>query len=170
MQNIVEKSKEYAIRCHKDTNCLYNGHPYEFHLEMVVNVAVKFIHLVPERLRDIVISGCWTHDTIEDTRQTFNNVMDALGVEVAEIAYALTNEKGKNRKERANEKYYLGIKAVEGATFVKICDRIANIIHSKNVGSDMFKKYTLEQNDFQSHLYQVEYDEMFKYLNNLFYL
>ena len=33
-----------------------------------------------------------------------------LEEQVPEIVYALTNEKGRNRKERANETYYKGIR------------------------------------------------------------
>ena len=50
-----------------------------------------------------------------------------LTTEVPEIVYALTNEKGRNRDERANERYYAGIRSVHFASFVKMCDRLANI-------------------------------------------
>jgi hypothetical protein len=48
----------------------------------------------------------------------------------AEIVYALTNEKGRNRKERAGKRYYEGIRNTPYAPFVKMCDRVANIRYS----------------------------------------
>ena len=48
----------------------------------------------------------------------------------AEIAYALTNDKGRTRAERAGEKYYQGIRETPYAPFVKLADRLANITHS----------------------------------------
>ena len=48
----------------------------------------------------------------------------------AEIAYALTNDKGRTRAERAGEKYYQGIRETPYAPFVKLADRLANISHS----------------------------------------
>ncbi|MBR1412444.1 MAG: hypothetical protein IJ577_04880, partial [Prevotella sp.] len=44
--------------------------------------------------------------------------------------YALTNEKGRTRAERAGEKYYQGIRETPYAPFVKLCDRLANITYS----------------------------------------
>jgi ATP phosphoribosyltransferase regulatory subunit HisZ len=53
------------------------------------------------------------HDSIEDARLTYNDVLsiakeymtEGYAKASTEIVYALTNEKGRNRKERANEKY-----------------------------------------------------------------
>jgi len=46
---MIEKAKEYAIKCHTDTCHYYDTHLYSYHLQMVVDVANKFIHLIPER-------------------------------------------------------------------------------------------------------------------------
>lgn len=134
---------------------------------MVVDVANKFIHLIPEKDRDIVLSSAWCHDVIEDTRQTYNDVKNATSLEVAEIVYALTNEKGKTRKERANEKYYNGIRNTPYATFVKLCDRIANIQYSMSQRSRMLEMYRKETPEFINTLYDERYDEMFEYLEHL---
>lgn len=48
----------------------------------------------------------------------------------AEIVYALTNDKGRTRAERAGEKYYQGIRETPYAPFVKLADRLANITYS----------------------------------------
>jgi (p)ppGpp synthase/HD superfamily hydrolase len=134
---------------------------------MVVDVANKFIHLIPEKDRDVVISSAWCHDLIEDTRNTYSDVLKATSLEVAEIVYALTNEKGKTRKERANEKYYSGIRNTPYATFVKLCDRIANIQYSMSQRSRMLEMYRKETPDFINTLYDERYDEMFEYLEHL---
>ena len=49
-----------------------------------------------------------------------------------EIVYALTNEKGRNRAERANEKYFEGIRETPYAPFIKLVDRLANISYSSS--------------------------------------
>ena len=115
----------------------------------------------------VVIAGCWVHDVIEDTRQTYNDVYQELGKEVAELAYALTNEKGRNRKERANEQYYKGIRQTPYATFIKICDRIANVKFSIEQDSDMKYKYIVENKEFIKELQGKSYDEMFSHLTEL---
>ena len=48
----------------------------------------------------------------------------------SEIAYALTNEKGRTRTDQANEKYYEGIRSTKYAPMVKYADRIANLRYS----------------------------------------
>lgn len=166
---LQETAKNFAINCHQSTNHFYDDFPYEFHLNMVVETAKKFIHLIPEKNRELVLAACWTHDTIEDTRVTYNDVKNAVGEEVAEIVYALTNEKGRNRKERANEKYYLGIRETPFASFVKICDRIANAEYSRTRESDMFNAYKKEFANFEHLLYEEKYHEMFDYLYFVLY-
>ena len=165
---MINEAREYAFRCHSSTNHYYDKTlPYSHHLRMVVEVAKKFIHLIPEEYRDIVIAACWLHDTIEDTRQTFNDVRIATNLEVAEIVYALTNEKGRTRRERANEKYYEGIRNTRFATFCKLCDRIANIEYSLSKGSDALSMYSKENPHFIRSIYNEEYDEMFDYLKEI---
>lgn len=164
---MIEKAREWTFARHMEVNHFYDGKPYSYHLQMVVDVAYEFIHLIPEEKRETVIAGCYSHDVIEDARQTYNDVKNALGEGVAELSYALTNEKGKIRSERANDKYYQGIRETLYATFIKLCDRIANIRHSKKVGSKMFEMYKKETPKFISKIYDSKYKEMFEYLEAL---
>jgi (p)ppGpp synthase/HD superfamily hydrolase len=172
MKPLSQIAEEYAIKCHSDTNHLYDGLPYSFHLELAVKVAKKFIHLIPERNREIVLAACWCHDTIEDTRVTPNDVVKATNKDVALIVYAVTNEKGWTRKDRANDKYYKGIRDTKYATFVKLCDRIANALYSQSkIGvSTMFEKYKEENLHFTKELFDEKgsYGEMFDYLEEIF--
>ena len=166
MDETIEKAKKYAIDCHNKTSHQYNGKPYDIHLQMVFDTAKKFIHLIPAEQQRNVLAACWVHDVIEDCRQTYNDVKNATNVEVAELAYALTNEKGKNRKERANDKYYDDIKQTPFATFIKVCDRIANYEYSRIQKSRMAALYEKEMNDFIAKLYNAKYDELFNYLTD----
>ena len=168
---------EWVLSQHRDTNHMYDKYlPYEFHLRMVVEAAKKFQNLITyEKDLDSVILGAWGHDLIEDTRVSYNDVKQELGEMAADIIYACTNEKGKNRKERANNKYYDGIRTTPYAVFVKLCDRIANVQYSKMSGSRMFEMYRKENPDFMAQLgfgpesnYLHEYADMFVYLSKLF--
>lgn len=163
----IKEIKEYAIKCHEETNHTYAGLPYEIHLTMVYGIAQIFANLIPNGKEDAVLASCWTHDLIEDCRQTYNDVLSVCGKDVAEITYALTNEKGKNRIERANSKYYKGIRSVPGADFVKVCDRIANAQFSKTNKSPMLGAYRKENEEFETELYTDELCPMFKYLNDI---
>ena len=72
----------------------------------------------------------------------------------AEIVYALTNDKGRTREERAGVKYYQGIRETPYAPFVKLADRLANITYS-------FKNY----NDDNVHMAQVYRQELPHFLD-----
>jgi (p)ppGpp synthase/HD superfamily hydrolase len=140
---------------------------------MVNNVYEDFQHLLDEELNDYCGKAVWAHDTIEDTRVSYNDVKNQLGDEVADIVYAVTNDKGKNRKERAGDKYYEGIRNTPGAVFVKLCDRIANVQYGKMTKSRMFEMYKKENPEFIRQLgvgqgTSIKYGDMFIYLNNLF--
>lgn len=171
--DIFDKATIYAFMCHNGTRHRYDGRPYSYHLNMVDEVIMKYIHLIPEADRDNVRAGGRCHDVIEDCRQTYNDVRKATNQVVSELAYALTNEKGKNRAERANEKYYEGIRNIPYADFLKIADRTANIKHSKNSSSPMLQKYRQEHDDFVAKLgrrAQMTYFDMFKDMSDILIL
>lgn len=174
MTNITEFQTEvqWIFKQHDDTNHMYDTYlPYSFHLRMVSNVAKDYIHLLPKNLQVPAILAAWGHDLIEDTRVSYNDVRKELGYDAAEIVYAVSNEKGKNRKERANDKYYKGICETTGATFVKLCDRIANVQYSKMTKSRQFGMYKEENENFTNSLKNYtggDLEELFNYLNSLF--
>ena len=157
----------WAIEQHTSTNHKYDEYPYGLHLNMVAEAAQEFSHLVPDTDFEDVYVACFFHDTIEDTRVTYNDVKSVAGELIANITFALTNEKGKTRKDRANSKYYEGIRSVPYARFIKICDRIANMKYAKEKGSRMLDMYKKELQGFEHELYASEYDEMFQYLRKL---
>ena len=137
----IERIRQSAHELHRSVNQTYgDGLPYSYHLDMVVSNVREFGHLVCASEEDVLplIFGGYYHDSIEDARLTYNDVLrvarDLLTEEQAlmatEIVYALTNDKGRTRAERAGEKYYNGIRETPYAPFVKLCDRLANITYS----------------------------------------
>ena len=158
----------YACKAHSDTNHEYEKNvPYSYHLNMVYEVGKEFTHLIPDKDRQNVLAACWCHDLIEDARETYNDVKKNTNKEVADLVFALTNEKGKTRSERANHRYYEGIRLIPNATFIKLCDRIANIKHGLKTGSSMVNKYRDENPHFIRQLYDPELAEMFVYLKQI---
>jgi len=166
--SVDEIAKDYAIRRHREVNHHYNAlYPYAYHLQMTVDTAIEFIHLIPEIDRSDVIGGCWCHDIIEDARETYNNVKDETNKTIAEYSYVCCNEKGKTRKERANKTYYDGIKAYKHCTFIKLCDRIANVTFSVTEKSSMINMYRDEHEFFSKNLRDGRFEEMWEHLDKL---
>jgi hypothetical protein len=159
---------KWCFEQHSKTNHYYDGYlPYEFHLRIALRVYEDFKYLLDNEVDYFtgnkfegvrgdetftLQSACYYatagHDLIEDCRLSYNDVKSKLGPEAAEIIYAVTNEKGKTRDERANDKYYEGIRNTKGAIFVKLCDRIANVEYSKMTNSRMYEMYKKENRDF----------------------
>jgi hypothetical protein len=162
MNDFIKNVRDYAIRGHNKVNQKYGkDKPYSVHLEMIYETALDNLHLIPIYMRDDVLAACFTHDLLENTFETYNNILNNTNIIIAELTYALTNEKGRNRKEKANSKYYKGIRKTKYATFIKLCDRIANVEYSKNNKSSMFKKYKEENVYFIKQLSKRSFFDIF---------
>ena len=160
----IEEMRLTAHNLHQSVNESYGDNlPYGFHLDMVVEGISNYGYLVCAREEDVVplFFGGYFHDSIEDARKTYNDVMriaykwmtEEQALMATEIVYALTNDKGRTRAERAGEKYYAGIRQTPYAPFVKLCDRLANITYSCSVdngrdGNRMREVYKSEMPHF----------------------
>ena len=150
----IEKIKVSAHQLHASVNQHYDGTlPYGFHLDMVVDSIYKYGDEVCACREDVLplFFGAYYHDSIEDARLTYNDVTDTArqfmderqAFIAAEIVYALTNDKGRTRAQRAGDNYYKGIRETPYAPFVKLADRLANISYSCR-GSDSANNHMRE--------------------------
>lgn len=144
--NHIELLAKTAANCHAAVNQTYGGYlPYEFHLRLTASYASRYMHALGELTdaeQESIIAAAYFHDTLEDARLTYNDLvhlLEHLKIDndlliniptVVEAVYALTNDKGRNRAERAGERYYAGIRATRFAPYVKMCDRLANLRYS----------------------------------------
>ena len=74
----VERIRTTAHRLHESVNQTYDDvHPYGFHLDMVAEAVYKFGHMVCAGEEDVLplLFGAYFHDSIEDARLTYNDVM-----------------------------------------------------------------------------------------------
>lgn len=143
MKSIIDLAKEYAISLYSERNLRYGNEPYSNHLQEVVDIATQFKHLLSSDDIEDVIAACWLHDCVEDCGVSYSDIQRMFGRRVADIVYDVTNELGKNRKERALRTY---VKTMHNplAIFVKCCDRLANMRRSKTEKESMYKKYCQE--------------------------
>lgn len=159
-QKELEQIKNDACQLHASVNQTYDGNkPYGFHLSMVADAVLRFGHLVVANEEDLlpVFFAAYYHDSIEDARLAYNDVTkiakktltDEQAFTAAEIVYALTNDKGRTRAERAGERYYAGIRTTPYAPFLKLCDRWANMTYSF--------KGTNDANNHMHEVYQKEW-------------
>lgn len=147
----VKEAAYFAISKHG--NQTYDGYPYYFHLEQVVDVLREFGFSEDK----YIISG-YLHDVLEDCDASYNDIKDTFGEDIAEIVYAVTDELGRNRKERKS-KTYPKIKANPDAIIVKLADRLANLRNSMQKKPDMAKMYSKEFEVFKKELFNQRHFE-----------
>lgn len=135
-----EEAKLVAIKAH--SNQSYDEiFPYHKHLQDVVDVIKRFGY------SGKYIVASWLHDSVEDDGISYNDIKKHFGIEVAEMVYCVTDELGRNRKEK-KEKTLPKTASNPDAIILKLADRIANIEHGGKI--DMYAK---EYQEFKGALY-----------------
>jgi (p)ppGpp synthase/HD superfamily hydrolase len=130
-----------AENAHK--NQMYDGiFPYMKHVYDVIDVLKRF-----DFKNNKMLIAAALHDTIEDDGISYNDIKKHFGFEVAEMVYCVTDELGRNRKEK-KEKTLPKTASNPDAIIIKLADRIANIEHGGKI--DMYAK---EYDEFKGALY-----------------
>ena len=145
--NNIERALLVAEKAHATQS--YDIYPYIYHPRQIMNIAIKL------GFDESIIIACILHDVLEDTDLSFNDIKKGFGEEVAEIVYCVTDELGRNRKERKS-KTYPKIRNNWKSTIVKMCDRCGNMEHSKKYSPSLFKMYLKEDQDFRKQIFNAE--------------
>ena len=125
-----KEARMVAVKAH--SNQSYDEiFPYDKHIDDVADVIKRFGY------SGKYIVAAYLHDTIEDDGISYNDVMKHFGTEIAEIVFCVTDELGRNRKEK-KEKTLPKTASNPDAIIVKLADRIANIEHGGKI--DMYAK------------------------------
>lgn len=102
----------------------YNDRPFFVHLRDVVRELTEFGYDPEED--ELMMCAAYLHDTIEDTPTTYQDISTLFGSNVAELVWAVTDERGRNRKERRNKTSPKTF-ADRNATILKLADLSANV-------------------------------------------
>ena len=141
------------------------------HVHKVVKVVQRFFGS-----NELLIAGALLHDTIEDTWATYKHIKAFFGQEIADLVWNVTNEPGRNRKEKT-EKTCPKIASNWESVALKCCDRIANMEHSLGKQQGLFNMYKKEYPKFKRMIHDnanfpaAEWDEclapLWDYLDTL---
>jgi (p)ppGpp synthase/HD superfamily hydrolase len=149
-QETIKRAMEYALKAHMaQTYC--DRYPYFKHLEDVFNVLIEF-GFKDDNPEDVpILIAAWLHDIMEDTARSYSDLKKEFGEEVAEIVYCMTDELGRNRKEK-KLKTYPKIRSNSKSIILKVADRIANVRFGISEKSSHLEMYKNEFQDFQYNL------------------
>ena len=151
----TKKIETYAEKCYADANCTYGneGGSYMIHIHMVVDFLFKHGDVF-RNVNDSVntIGAAFCHDLLEDAKQTYNNICEIAGKEVADITLGVTDVPAKNRLM----KHLLTMgKTVQDhrAIILKMADIYCNTKFSKENGNSMYGKY-VEEYQYRKPIFQ----------------
>jgi (p)ppGpp synthase/HD superfamily hydrolase len=155
--------KAFLLAVEKHKHQKYGNNPYIVHLYDVVNVLIEFGYAYNN-----LLAAAWLHDCIEDTDANYNDIRQATNKNVAEIVLALTDEIGRNRKER-KEKTLPKLVMFPDALAIKLADIIANCRDAKQSNSNLLKMYKKEFPGFKEKCYVFEhgFDEMWNEIKEI---
>jgi hypothetical protein len=162
-----KKARHMAKQAHGAINQRYGPYPYIFHLHSVRRVLKDFANSIKDqRVLLKVGTAIWLHDLIEDTRVNLADIYYALGLEMGDVVYGVTNVakdlQYEGRDEPANVKKQREriTKIRNGKSqlrrLTKLADRMSNTemsMLSFFLGrKSKIDKYRREFHDFVKHL------------------
>lgn len=141
---IFKNLREIARKQYNDANCRYDNNEYIYHIDMVINFLTKYI-LVFKNSKDAenTLIAALYHDSIEDAKQSYNDILEIIGKDAADVVLAVTDVLAENRLMKhllTMGKTVMNYRAI----ILKMCDILANVTYSKASGSSMYKKYVEE--------------------------
>lgn len=145
------------------------GVPYAVHLILVSNFVQKYLYLLPKSTWEWAICGGWLHDVREDLGISYNKIKLLFGLEVAEICYNLTNNDGRNRKEKAINTYGPKTSTNRLCLYDKLCDRLGNVQYGLLKPQGSMLKTQKEEFAYMVEILYIkgEYDDMWNELADM---
>ena len=121
-----KEALSFAADLHDKAQCSYGGREYAVHLIAVHEVARNFDYLLDPEDREDVFVATALHDLLEDTELEESELVKLFGKKIFGIVMLVTDKPGDSRKER-HQNTYPSLATSVLASYVKICDRIANV-------------------------------------------
>lgn len=139
-EKTYREARMAAVKAHSNQSYA-DIFPYEKHLDDVVEVLKRLGYS-----GKFIVAG-YLHDSMEDDAISYNDLKRHFGIDVAEMVFCVTDELGRNRKEK-KEKTLPKTASNPDAIIVKLADRIANIEQGGKI--DMYAK---EYDEFKGALF-----------------
>jgi flavin-binding protein dodecin len=161
MEELEQRASDFARRAHAGQE--YGGGDFhENHLARVVANLRNYGVTDP-----VLLAAAWLHDTVEDTATSVEDIRREFGDDVADLVWRLTDEPGKNRKER-HHLTHVKIRGRPEAVRIKLADRIANVESSIEQNTHLRGMYRHEHAAFRQDLFREnEWADMWAHLDQL---
>jgi len=152
----------------------WGGWSYQVHIDRTDDVLVDFGYgddtlfgfqrRVAMQFHDMIEDCGWTYNDVKEFVKTAIGTICDSHIAIADIAYALTDEKGRNRGQRKPDKLYKAMAKDRDFVVCKLADRVVNRERAGSMG----QKYDKEYPGFRTKLYKKGMcDNMWNYLDEL---
>jgi hypothetical protein len=163
---IFKDLREIARKQYNDANCKYGNNEYIYHIDMVSDAIEKYqnVFINQNDYFNTYVASLF-HDSIEDARQTFNDMKGIIGIEAARVVLRVTDVPAENRLMR--HLLTMG-KTVEDyrAIILKMADMWANVTYSKTSGGTMYIKY-VDEYQYRKPIFQSALKWYIQYLDQI---
>jgi (p)ppGpp synthase/HD superfamily hydrolase len=123
---LILKAIEFASRKHKGQVRKVSGEKYITHPLLVSYLVAQY---KTSKNLETLICAALLHDTVEDTKTTYTEILREFGIEVAQLVFELTSDP--TELKRVGKVEYLRNK-MRGmssyALYLKLCDRLGNMM------------------------------------------
>lgn len=131
MEDKIRKALNYAFKKHND-QYLPDGSG-RLYIDHCINVAKTALDILGDDIskeqRQIIGATALLHDTLEDTKASYNQILKYFGQKIANNVLALTKNYKLPSSERMGDSLKRIVSTSKEAAMVKMADRIVNITH-----------------------------------------
>lgn len=170
------KAWNYASKIHNDQLLPSSDIPYINHIGLVAMEGMTAISNGNIDNPDLLIQCALLHDSIEDTPSTYDDILNAFGLDVADGVLALSKNKNlQSKQEQMEDSLNRIMKQPKEIWMVKISDRITNLqpppkkwdkikINSYREEAKQILDKLSDANDFLSNRLQVKITNYKQYI------
>lgn len=119
--DIINKAEKFAREKHKGQKDDTGEDYFEAHLRVVLGILMNVTN------NKAILSAGLLHDTLEDTKTTYEELKQEFGQKIADLVHEVTHE-GQSDKHGF---YFPRLKTKEGI-MIKMADRLSNISRMEN--------------------------------------
>lgn len=155
----IKEVMQFAMKAHGGQ--MYGNLPYITHLSDVYRVLLEFGYHNLD-----LLASAWLHDVLEDTEYHYSDIVNLTDESTAQMVYAVTDELGRNRKER-KKKTWPKIAKNSGAMVLKQADMISNVRQGLSEESKKLNMYRKEYTAFKDYFIHMGNQDMWVELDRL---
>ncbi len=136
----VSRAEEFARKRHQGQLRSGSNIPYIVHPISVCNHLKKILEIKDED----ILAAALLHDTLEDTKTSYEELYKEFGKRVANLVLELTNDKSLPKEERKAKMIEKAKTISRDAKIIRLADRYDNVLGMENWTEDRKSAYIKE--------------------------